>query len=328
MSSITNTNTINNITKTKQKKLSTKKVLQCSNCGKIGHLFKNCPDPITSYGIINVNFSNITDDDITNVLTKIHTINNNTPEINIPEYKNLESFMNNQYNLSFLLIRRKHTLGFMEFVRGHYKIDNIEGIIYLFKQMIEYEIELIGKKDFDLIWEYTWGINSKNREYEYNLSKDKFTKLIEGFDEILDLDFYVSNVKPKFTSPEWGFPKGRRNFGESDLECGLREFQEETSIDINNITIIDIEPFEEKFTGTNGILYRHVYFLSYTKDFNKIDLDKTNKSQKEEIGDIGFYNFYDSIDMIRPYHTERMRLITKIYINIIKIIMNNKLNKE
>ena len=28
--------------------------------------------------------------------------------------------------------------------------------------------------------------------------------------------------------PEWGYPKGRRNYQEKDLHCALREFEEET----------------------------------------------------------------------------------------------------
>ena len=35
-------------------------------------------------------------------------------------------------------------------------------------------------------------------------------------------------------TPEWGFPKGRRNYQENDLTCGLREFEEETGYDKDN----------------------------------------------------------------------------------------------
>ena len=34
---------------------------------------------------------------------------------------------------------------------------------------------------------------------------------------------------------EWGFPKGRRNFQEKDIVCGIREFEEETGYNINDI---------------------------------------------------------------------------------------------
>ena len=36
--------------------------------------------------------------------------------------------------------------------------------------------------------------------------------------------------------PEWGIPKGRRNYQEKDLQCGLREFEEETGYLKINIT--------------------------------------------------------------------------------------------
>ena len=43
-----------------------------------------------------------------------------------------------------------------------------------------------------------------------------------------------------------GFPKGRRNYQERDMICGLREFEEETGYDKNDlINITNILPLEE-----------------------------------------------------------------------------------
>jgi ADP-ribose pyrophosphatase YjhB (NUDIX family) len=37
-----------------------------------------------------------------------------------------------------------------------------------------------------------------------------------------------SNKYDVWSEPEWGFPKGRRNYQEKDYECAVREFCEET----------------------------------------------------------------------------------------------------
>ena len=36
-----------------------KSKLYCNNCGKYGHIYKNCKDPITSIGIINLYIGDI-----------------------------------------------------------------------------------------------------------------------------------------------------------------------------------------------------------------------------------------------------------------------------
>ena len=44
-----------------------------------------------------------------------------------------------------------------------------------------------------------------------------------------------SNHYDNWIEAEWGFPKGRRNYQETDFECALREFSEETGYSIKNI---------------------------------------------------------------------------------------------
>ena len=57
-------------------------------------------------------------------------------------------------------------------------------------------------------------------------------------------------IQDIWVEPEWGFPKGRRNFMEKDYECALREFSEETGYDTNIIkNVNNLLPFEEIFTG-------------------------------------------------------------------------------
>ena len=47
------------------------------------------------------------------------------------------------------------------------------------------------------------------------------------------------NQYTSWDEPEWGFPKGRRNFNETDLNCALREFNEETGINMKSIKLLE-----------------------------------------------------------------------------------------
>ena len=83
-----------------------------------------------------------------------------------------------------------------------------------------------------------------------------FNKLSSGINisnEIIELDKLIKNSNSSWKEPEWGFPKGRRNLREKDLQCALREFEEETDIKREDIKVIkDRRPFTEEFVGSNN----------------------------------------------------------------------------
>lgn len=308
-----------------------KKDLYCLNCGKNDHLFKNCKDPITSYGIILISLSGIEDkikEDITKKLNIEHIIdkidNSTDSGIVIDNSTDIELFCQIKNYIKFLLIQRKHTLGFIEFIRGRYSIDNIDGIIFLFKQMTYNEINKIKICDFDTLWDEVWGENKNKVSYqvEYTLSKDKFNKLKNDDNGYLNLDFYLDNIVPSWETPEWGFPKGRRNMQENDMLCALREFKEETNYKDDDFILLNkVQPIEEVFIGTNGINYKHIYYIAIAKTDKTPSVDLNNKNQCHEIGDIKLLTYEDAIKVIRPYHLERQKLVTKLYIHIMNNVM-------
>ena len=48
----------------------------------------------------------------------------------------------------------------------------------------------------------------------------------------------IEESTTSWENAEWGIPKGRRNYQERDLQCGLREFEEETGYLKMNVQII------------------------------------------------------------------------------------------
>lgn len=302
--------------------LYSKRYSPCLNCGKSGHEQKNCSDPVTSWGIILVKTMKNNKESI-HYNTDLKQYEN---MVGLPSrsIKSLEISSDCMNKIKFLLVRRKHSLGFGEFISGKYGIENINGICALFNQMIKEEIDMIKTSTFDELWEYYWGkqnigeISSK----KYQESKEKFMKLKSKVSIEQDLDFYISVAAPQYDSPDWGFPKGRKKKGEDDLECAVREFCEETGLTNSDINVLSqIKPLKEDFIGTNGIKYRHIYFLAEAKT-DLVPTISNNVYEHCEIGDIGFFTYSDSLDLLRNYHIRRREILTSImnhYIDLARI---------
>jgi 8-oxo-dGTP pyrophosphatase MutT (NUDIX family) len=304
------------------KKKKNKSYMCCTNCGKKGHEHKMCKEAITSNGIIVIKFDR-------NINKKELFINNNkNTEINISgiranDMKDIEFFSRIKDDISFMMLRRKHNLGYIEFIRGRYKPDNYDGVIFLFQQMNTEEIKRISKLTFDELWDEFWGDGEKKHlfEQEYLRSKEKFNILKENKIGI-GLDFYTTNVKPTWDQAEWGFPKGRRNKNEDNLECAIREFQEETGFKKSDIVLVEnIEPLVEEFIGTNGIKYKHIYYIAISTNDKEPSIDANDLLQSSEVGAIEYVTYDAALKLIRPYHTARRNLITKLYNYVLNKLM-------
>jgi len=309
----------------------------CNNCNGIGHMYKMCPYPITSYGIVMLSILSDNDvkEDIKNKLLTYenqYKLSEKEDSIRMITYNDIIPFCHYKNNIKFLMIQRKHTLGYMEFVRGRYNVENVSGIIFLFKQMTTREIKLIQKSTFEELWIDLWGDRRSKKFHvkEYEESKLNFEKLKETNenDDILGLQFYTNKVTPLWEYPEWGFPKGRKNRDESDRECAIREFFEESGYKENEYDMMEsIEPIIEEFNGTNGVPYKHIYYTSLSKENREPILDPNNLHQMEEIGAIRWCTYEEAWELIRPHHEERKRFLTRLYMyilnNIIELYNNN-----
>jgi len=260
----------------------------CNNCGKQGHMFHQCKLPITSYGII--------------------------------------AFKCGSEGIEYLMIRRKDSFGYIDFIRGKYSINNLTHMITMVNEMSIDEKYRILNMPFDKLWTNMWGeINTGNIQYknEETASKKKFESLREGIlinDKFINLKDIVEMSNTSWKETEWEFPKGRRNQKEKDLECALREFEEETGIKSNEITIVEnILPFEEIFIGSNHKSYKHKYFLAYMNTF--VENNRLNNFQVTEVSKLEWKTLENCLESIRPYNLEKKELI----ININKVLQEYRL---
>ena len=247
----------------------------CNNCGKQGHLFHHCKLPITSYGVI--------------------------------------LFRSSDVGLQFLMIRRKDSYGYIDFIRGKYTNQNITQIQKMIDQMSMEERVRLVTYNFDVLWKMMWGENNYIQyRSEEAISSKKFESLKNGVimnGEIYTLAKLIEQSTTSWSETEWEFPKGRRNFQEKDLECAIREFEEETGISRENISVIDnLLPFEEIYIGSNLKSYKHKYYLAYMNQ----PADMLFNFQKTEVSKLEWKTLDECVTSIRPYNLEKMQLITNI----------------
>jgi 8-oxo-dGTP pyrophosphatase MutT (NUDIX family) len=175
------------------------------------------------------------------------------------------------------------------------------------------EKEQIITLTFEQLWSDMWS-ETVNLQYknEELISSKKMESIMNGIlinGEKINLKNIVDNSPTNWLETEWEFPKGRRNNKEKDLECALREFEEETGINSSKLIIVEnILPFEEIFIGTNHKSYKNKYFLAY---MNETD-DILNSFQTTEVSKIEWKTIDECLESIRPYNLEKKELIKNI----------------
>jgi ADP-ribose pyrophosphatase YjhB (NUDIX family) len=255
------------------------KNIYCTNCGKYGHMIKTCYEPIASFGII--------------------------------------LYHKNNDKIKYLLIRRKDSHNYVEFMIGRYNINDKDFLNTMFSEMTIDERNNILTKNFNDLWNDLWGdqTRKKNRR-SYNESFNKYFALKNGHvlnNELITIDSLINSNVCVHTEPEWGFPKGKRNYKEKNLQVALREFSEETYISLNDVVLDpNVDPISEIFIGSNNKKYKHVYYVAYTNELLDVHVDKNNTEQIKEVGDIGWYSLDEANHLFRESDIEKKNVLFKI----------------
>lgn len=249
----------------------------CNNCGERGHVFRACAYPIISCGLV--------------------LIRNSVEPMTIP--------VETTEGVEVLMVRRKDSMSFMEFLRGKYEMSESAYIHRLIQNMTQDEQRKLVELPFLTLWTQLWGNGRDTHSPEFYDAKEKF--------EALDRGRIVYEHRSQWTEPEWGFPKGRRMRGETDIDCAVREFYEETNIPREAYTLCKNLCFTETFTGTNNVKYKHVYFLAFIKDSSKVDLEqKMTAAQKREVSKVEWVPIQSCKTLIRPHYTRRKEIIDEM----------------
>ena len=123
----------------------------CINCGKVNHSYSNCMETLNSYGIL--------------------CFYNDKLEINDKLF--------NSYKL--VMVRRQHTIPYVEFLRGKYHTLDLDYLIILFSRMTQEEITMItNNPNFDELRDDLKLNNKQKKKYkdEYLMAENKFNIII------------------------------------------------------------------------------------------------------------------------------------------------------
>jgi 8-oxo-dGTP pyrophosphatase MutT (NUDIX family) len=269
----------------------------CNNCGNIGHLYRECRHPILSYGVI------LYDDSIKD-------------------------------DVKIIMIERKDSISYIEFLRGKYKsYTNIEYIKLLMSRFSIEEKQRLLENDFDTLWKQLWihteTINPRVKR-EYTISKRNFQQIQSGFTyqgKLYSLESLIKEIPDKYHTNEWELPKGRRNKNETNRECAVREFQEETNIYPDKYNLItNIVPLVEGYTGINDVRYKHVYYIGRIHESCQLQINMENKDQYTEVKNISWLNKKQCNHHIRDYDDHKKKVVNEFFdfIDLLNSVVTTK----
>ena len=264
------------------------RVLHCTNCGLTGHVFRNCLSPVTSYGIIAVRYQ---DNDYIQSL-----------------YSSSSTISNGHESIQYLMIQRKDSLSFVEFIRGKYSLYDDTYLAKLLRGMTQQEHELIRTQTFMEMWYAVWGDSSaqRNHKNDYESSERRYQMVAERLPTLLQEN------PSKWVEPEWGFPKGRRNPYETDIGCAIREFQEESGLASKDIMLLqNTYSISETFFGSNQVHYCHKYYIAICQPSTEVFMKMDDFHMTREVGAIRWCSLDEATSKIRPDNVEKREILLK-----------------
>ena len=268
----------------------------CLNCGRRGHSNKTCREPINSYGCIVCKMS--------------------------PDRQ-----------WRYLMIQRKYTPEYVELLRGRYYMNDGHTVDFDYLCLLIGRISLIERHyllqhPFSHLWEKLWRWSGTDDQIhkiqrDYQIANSRFESLKRGIKISYELQLQTfqtlfEKFKPLTCEPEWEFPKGKRQIGENDQQCAVRECCEETSLRPEDFNLLlYVKPLLEQFTATNEIQYCNRFYLAQLTAkgvSHPIYYDYRNVDQNTEIRNIGWYTETEIRQLIenRPNHGHRLELISDL----------------
>lgn len=278
--------------------------MYCNNCRRKGHIHRKCPYPITSYGLI--------------------------------------TFRIQDGKLYFLMINRRHSINYLEYIKHRFiyynqKTNsyycNINQAKYIFEHLTIKEYEKIklsaaeGPQGFENLWKndiFKYNTFVKKYEFDQSMKKHKqFYKGIKSKYNHISLCNVMNKYKPLYTETEWGFPKGRSIEKEDFLTCAKREWKEETGLDDACVKMINTIPITEEYMGSNKVKYKITYYIGEYIDKDKdkdtpfkvnVGVDENNSQQCMEIRDVQWFTYEEVLRKIRPYYRDKKRIFNEVYL--------------
>lgn len=172
--------------------------------------------------------------------------------------------MKDDSQIYYLIYQRRDTYGFMDFMRGLWNDDT--KMYSLLSMISKDERKRLLNYNFDDLWEDLWMSHSPDPTGIYVAGKERARKKFYSVKEKVT-SFLQNPANKVVCDAPWGFPKGKKNSKEGDIECAKREFFEETRIDPVNINILtDLGIIIENYVADNDKYYTTFYYIAETSN--------------------------------------------------------------
>lgn len=171
-----------------------KSTKHCSNCGVLGHTYRDCHSPVTSFGTILFR--------INNPNWSQEKLLSGTPL----SLTGVEPFF---HSIEVLLIQRRDSLGYVDLLRGKYSVNDADYIRKQIHGMTDAERQKLLTTDFDTLWADMWGAESTDAHYKKDKenSRNKLMAIREGITldvsgNSANLHDFVSQCTVHWDTPE------------------------------------------------------------------------------------------------------------------------------
>jgi 8-oxo-dGTP pyrophosphatase MutT (NUDIX family) len=208
----------------------------------------------------------------------------------------------------------------MDIMRGKYKVTEPEYIKKQLRGMTSVERDKLLTMEFEEIWHQLWGSDTESSQRYANdriVSRQKLAELRAGIELANGEKYTLADLLRQepllYRTPEWGFPKGRRDPFETDIQCAFRELEEETSLTEDELwKAVNVSPFIEQFYGSNNVHYRHTYYIAQYAGKRQITFDTLNSEMTREIGNMAWKNFDEALLLLRPENVEKRGVLLQL----------------
>lgn len=239
--------------------------------------------------------------------------------------------------VEILLIKKRFTYYFFSLVMGKYKRNDSKYIKYLFDNMSYSEkIDVLGMQ-FSNLWyriflcnpEKHFNISDIYNAHNIKMSEERYSnaeiykKFFEKknkFEQNFTKDGgkKLRNLIQQSSDAEiiWEIPKGGKNEKETNIDCAIREFYEETSVSYDKYKIFyDIDPVVDTIIDVD-VMYKSIYYIAGLKGDLNPKINFKNFDQISEVEQIKWVSL-DEIKFMCLNKNTHNKLIN-LYKQIIK----------
>jgi hypothetical protein len=206
----------------------------------------------------------------------------------------------------------------VEILLGHYELDNLGLLVRLIEDTTLPERQLIATGDFFRLYVNFWGRWNPAHREKFKESKAKFDALRTGYHQhhyLYSWDKLIRNAQSQYHEPVKEFPKGRKKRGheqESDFDCALREFSEETKFQPSSYVLIPYtKPFLMTLVGMDGMTYENIFYV--VKFHRKENME--GRDSNETTGTV-WLTYEEALKQMRPHEIPQRDLLQRVQIHL------------